>query len=385
MRNLPAACFPASHKLMTTRITSFAICLILSCMPGPVFSADNGPPLKARWSINMGQSGLRRFFATGGELGELINRQVSYQTANRLQSRQGSNPSPDLPRADHSDVLGYVAQSDSLFPVSVNEERLLFIRTLARGARRYEKDKLHSGNDRLDLGLVLAPSARSFASLGIAIEKTRADIKYVTGSTELTGRGPRLDIGVQVKPGLAVGLRAEDLKFTGDNSVSITSPTALLNIRRDIEFHRRFVHLETLLRLDRSRLSWLPAGMQLGAMAGLQYLENDYTSQSNNLGQPVVEPFGNRQRLGIFRTGLYFSSPLGSDTGWTFSTDLMVDHEVSSNMDSPIGQPGSVLPRLAIAKVLGPGKRITFEYQRSQNFGLTRERNNFVLTAVIDF
>ena len=60
--------------------------LLATALPYLAFAAEVSPPAKALWSRTMGQSGLRRFYSTGADLGELVNRQVSYQLARRLET-----------------------------------------------------------------------------------------------------------------------------------------------------------------------------------------------------------------------------------------------------------------------------------------------------------
>lgn len=345
-------------------------------------AAQNGLPPKAQWSRNMGLSGIRRIYATGGELGELVNRQVSYQIAQRISS---SSPRPGLPDAATSRVDGYVAQVDSLLPLDPKPLLPVAIRALARTATRLESDKVHSRNDRLDLGLLFAPTTNSFISLGIGMENTVADLKFVNGKTSGFAIGPRLDAGLVLNNSIALFMRLEDLQFSGDNIVSLNTPGGPLTISRNIKNHRSFYQFESLLRLDRSRLGWLPAGMQLGAMAGIHYLHTYHENQRNSLGQRVEQLYGGHERLGVLRTGAFLSSPLGNGGRWNTYGELLLDYEFDTNLHGVIKDPYSTLFRLAIAHVPGPGKRFSLEYQGSWNGNGTRKRNNFVLSVVLDF
>lgn len=353
-------------------------CLSSTC----TFSAEPTLPPKVQWAQFMGQSGLRRIYATGGELGEMVNRQFSYQVAKRLDS----SPAP-LPRINpaESEAEGYVTQFDTLYPLTPVQKLPVFFRTLVRSAKRIETGKLHSRNDRIDLGVIYAPSAESFLSLGIGMENTSVDLKYVTGETTGFAFGPRLDAGMRLNNTLALYLRLEDLKFSGDNQVSVNTPNGPLSISRDIDNHRSFFQFESILRLTRQQLQWLPPGMQLGGMAGIHYLQTWHETNQNNLGQSVIEPFGFHERLGILRTGAYLSSNLGNSSDWNAYSELLFDYEFDNNLNDVIDESRSVLLRLSIARLFGPGKRLSLEYQGSLNMDGTRKRNNFVLSTVIDF
>ena len=347
-----------------------------------VQAAENTLPPRAQWARGMGQSGLRRIYATGGELGELVNRQVSYQIAQRI---TGLSPRLGLPDASHSKAEGYVAQIDSLIPFKPGPGLPVSIRALGRTATRIEKDKVHSRNDRLDLGMLVAPSVDSFYSLGLAMEYTHADLKFVDGETSGFAIGPRLDGGFRVNDVLALVFRLEDLQFKGENRIMVKTPGGVLNITRDIENHRSYFQIESILRLTRSQLSWLPTGMQLGGMSGIHYLNTWHEQMQNSLGQAVVEPFGDHERLGIVRVGTYLSSTLGDSGSWNTYAELLYDYEFDTNMNRVINDPQSTLLRLSVAHVPGPGKRVSLEYQGSWNAGRTRKRNNWVLSVVMDF
>jgi hypothetical protein len=325
---------------------------------------------------------MRRIFATGGELGELINRQVSYQVSQRLNA---SSPRPGLPDATHTRIDGYVAQVDSLLPFNPGPELPVSARILARSAKRFEKDKVHSRNDRLDLGILFAPSVNSFVTVGVAMENTRVDLKFIDGETSGFAMGPRLDAGLKFNDVLAMIVRMEDLVFRGDNHVRVPTPGGLLAVSRDVENHRSFVQVENIARFTRAQLDWLPAGMQLGGMAGVHYLDTWHESQVDSLGRVVIEPFGLHERLGIFRTGVYLATNLGNSGRWNTYGELLWDNEFDTNMHTLIDERNSYLMRLSFAYVPGPGKRLSLEYQGSWNADGTRKRNNMVISAVLDF
>ena len=365
--------------------------LLATALPYLAFAAEVSPPAKALWSRTMGQSGLRRFYSTGADLGELVNRQVSYQLARRLETawraqHPGTNPQAN---AFASEAEGFVVQYDSLVPLPVTLQRPLFIRTLARTAKRFEPGKLNSINQRYDLGLLYAPSQQTYLGIGLAIEHTRADLKYVQGNTSVNAIGPRLDAGVQLSPILALGLRLEEVTFTGDNEVMVStmtgSMTGSMNIARQLDYQRRYLQTEAIIRLTRTQLPFLPANLQVGGMAAWHYLDLRYESQRNSLGQTVVEPFGNRERLGVFRSGVFVSANIGNNGLWNPYTELLLDREIDNNMTAPLDDRTSVLWRAGLARLLGTGKRISMEYQHSQSRHGARERDNLLLVAVIDF
>src|SRR5690554_4201477 len=182
---------------------------------------------RGQWMASMGESGLRRFYSSGSDLGEVANRVVSYQTANRIYQQTAGQPGAPEPRDIRSRSNTWVVQNDSLFPVTTRLSRPVFGRALVRIADRDEPHRLGSRNDRLDLALLYAPSSRSFVSLGLAGELTRADIEYVEGVTEGKAWGPRVDAGLVLGPVWAVGIRADYMRFSGDNEVRVGTPAGL--------------------------------------------------------------------------------------------------------------------------------------------------------------
>ena len=358
--------------------------LVLLTTGTSITTAAEPPSAQALWARNMGQSGLRRFYATGADLGELVNRQVSYQTANRLATaRLAANPAAAAvaPAALASEASGYVGQYDSLMKLPVSLQQPLFLRTLARTAKRLESDKLHSSNDRYDLGLLYAPSQNSYAGLGIAVEATSADLKYVSGATELDAIGPRFDAGLRLNPVFALGIRAEQLQFSGDNVVTSRGTT----VSRELDYRRRYLQVEAIARLSTQQWQVLPAWLQVGGMVAMHALDTQYESRLNSLGQPVREPFGNNERLMLLRSGLFASATLGARRQWNPYAELLIDREIDNNMTTPLNDRTGAILRTGVAWLPATGKRFSLEYQRSQSHDRLRERNNLLFVVIQDF
>lgn len=368
-------------KVSRGRLCAVALALGLSL---PAIAAEV-PADPAQWSRTLGQSGLRRFYSTGADLGELINRQISAQIANRLETaRRAQNPLHPAQDAE-SDVEGFVVQYDSLMRVDTALPRPFYLRALARSAKRFEHDKVHSRNDRYDLGALYATSQRSYLAAGLGIEQTRADLKYVRGNTRLEAFGPRIDGGIALHPWLALGIRAEQLHFSGANDVEARTSAGPRSVTRSLDYRRRYLQLESIVRLTRAQWPLLPAGWQAGGMVGLHYVDTRYETQRNSLGQLVTEPFGNHEYLGVVRTGLFLQGAFGANGVWTPYSEALVDREFDTNLDRPLSARNTFLLRMGIARTLGPGKRLSLEYQRSQSFNGDRTRNNLILLAVLDF
>ncbi|MEC8861035.1 MAG: hypothetical protein VYE29_13675 [Pseudomonadota bacterium] len=81
------------------------------------------PQERGQWMAAMGESGLRAFYSSGSDFGEIVNRAVSYQTAQRLY--QGAQGRPGAPDADdmRSRSNTWVTQNDSLIPIFDNVAR----------------------------------------------------------------------------------------------------------------------------------------------------------------------------------------------------------------------------------------------------------------------
>lgn len=120
-------------------------------------------------------------------------------------------------------------------------------------------------------------------------------------------------------------------------------------------------------------------------MAALHVLDTRYATQLNSLGERIVEPFGDQEHLGVLRTGGFVSATVGNNGAWNPYTELLLDHELDNNMTGPLDDCTSVLWRTGLARLLRPCKRISVEYQRSESRHGARERDNFLVVAVIDF
>ncbi|MBC54355.1 MAG: hypothetical protein CMQ34_11035 [Gammaproteobacteria bacterium] len=344
------------------------------------------PAERGQWMASMGASGLRRFYASGSDLGEMVNRAVSYQTAQRVFNQQQANPETAPSAQDmrsRSDT--WVMQSDSLIPVADSVARPVFLRTLVRLAGRDEEGRVDSRNDRLDLGLLYAPSADSFVSVGIAGEITDADIYYVTGHTRGKAWGPRFDAGLVLGPVWAVGMRADYLQFDGDNAVTVPTGRGPLTITRDVETRRRYLQIDAMARFSQSTLPWLPAGSVLSWSNSFRHLHTTIEPTRNSLGQLVAEPFGYRERLSLVSTGLNLSYPLGDNGRWSIYGDVTLDYELETSMNHPIDDRTAVTLGSGLVRQLARGKRVQLEFQRYQHTQDTRSRNNLSLIAVVDF
>jgi hypothetical protein len=102
-------------------------------------------------------------------------------------------------------------------------------------------------------------------------------------------------------------------------------------------------------------------------------------------GVTVVEPFGNKERLGIVRGGSFLGATLRRRNNWNATVELMFDHEFDTNMDFPIDDKTTRYVRAGLAYIVRPGKRIQFDYQGFLSLDGMRSRNNFSFIGVIDF
>ena len=158
-----------------------------------------------------------------------------------------------------------------------------------------------------------------------------------------------------------------------------------MQVDRDIEYRRTFLQAELMARYGRAQLHFVPARMVLGWMSGIQYLNTRYEPQVDSRGQLVVEPFGNKERLGIARTGVFLGSNLGRRNNWNANIELMIDREFNTNMNDPIDDRTATYVRGGLAYVLRPGKRLQFDYQGFRSLNGLRKRNNFSIIWIIDF
>lgn len=89
-------------------------------------------------------------------------------------------------------------------------------------------------------------------------------------------------------------------------------------------------------------------------MAALHVLDTRYATQLNSLGQRIIEPFGDQERLGVLRTGGFVSATVGNNGAWNPYTELLLDHELDNNMTGPLDDRTSVLWRTIWLACWGP-------------------------------
>jgi hypothetical protein len=353
------------------------ILVSLLCPIAPALGQGNGVSPPVQWQRDMGVSGLRKFYSTGSDLGELVNRSVSYRIAQSIAARGGT-------RGDiRTDVDNYVGHFDSLIAIQPGTTQPLRLRALARLARRDQSGRMTSSNDRIDLGILYAPAARSFLGIGLAAEWTDVDLEFVTARTEGRALGPRLDAGVVLGDRWALGARIEELRFSGSQTTFLPGADGAAGIRRSIDSERRFLKVEGIKRLDVERIGLSRARTQLHWRSGLYHLSTSYADQVDSTGRPVLEPFGKKERLSTLRSGIQLSQNFSAR--WQGSFEVLWDYEFDTDMSAAIDDPHTLMVRTGIGRTLAPGQRINLEHHRAQSQHRDRVRDLFIVIAVIDF
>ncbi len=333
----------------------------------------------------MGESGLRAFCSSGSDFGEMVNRAVSYQTAQRLY--QGAQGRPGAPDADdmRSRSNTWVTQNDSLIPIFDNVARPVFGRVLVRVAGRDEPGRVQSRSDRLDLGILYAPTAQCFVSIGIGAEETTADILYADGRSRGQSFGPRFDAGMSFGPVWSAGIRYDHLKYQGDSEVNVNTPAGRLNIARDNEYTRQYLQADLIGRFYPNQLPFLPERSVLRWTTSLQMLDNRYEQFTDSLGRQTSEPFGHHERLSLLRSGFNVSRSFREGSDWSMFGELAYDYQFDTNMAFPIDDRSVVTGTVGIVRQLARGKRVQVFYDYYHHTRDRRSRSNISLIGVIDF
>lgn len=376
------------HHHIVFLLTCFFVVSQFSLAQTPARTDSSAsPPTYGQWLGALGASGLRRSQANGSDLGELINRGVTYKTGKQKQRIYLANPlnGGSLSGFDFvSEADGYVAQTGSLMAVDPQFGRHTAIDFTLRTALRRDDD-IDAQSDRLDLGMTwsanyFAKGAGYFSVNGI-YERTDADIKYINGERTGDAWGARLQTGEVLSPAWAWSLRAERVWWSGDGYIYRPSASGPLRIDQDVDYDRTYFNTEVIGRYRLANFLFGPA--QLRWRSGVHWLAVHYEDQINSLGQAAIEAFGPNERLGIVRTGAYIAwSP---SQNWSPYTEWIYDYEFENNMNEVVDDPHTVSVKLGLARLLGPGKRIQLELQRFQGLKGQRVRNGLNLTAVIDF
>lgn len=359
----------------------------LSFVAGAVCSSAIAvtPVERGQWQAAMGESGLRRIYSAGGDMGEIVNRVVSYQTAARVWQMQQNQPNPPAPGDMRSRTESWAAQNDTLIPIADQLARPLYARVMVRFAGREEDDLMSSRSDRLDLGLLYAPTSTSYIGVGIAAEESSSDVLYADGRARGQTFGPRFDAGIVLGPVWAAGIRYDYLHYNGESEVNVRTPTGRMNIQRPSYYQRQYLQANLNARFNKSRLSWLPEGMTLTFANTLQMMRTHHDTVTNNVGQRTTEPFGNNERLTLLRSGLQATWPLSADGQWSAFSQIAVDYEIETNMNFPIDDRAGVVASAAVVRQLARGKRVQVLLDRFQHSNDDRSRNSITLIGVIDF
>lgn len=368
-----------------TRLLFLTLFLVVSIAPES-FAEDLAAAKKSygQWMRLLGSSGLRRSMANGSDLGVLINRSTTYRLA-----RQNKNAfiargeSPENFEFDSS-IDGAVAQAGSLIAISKSEQRHFATEVTWRTAWRFG-EAIDVTSSRLDLAAVwsAAPIAQraGYISVNAIAELTDVDIFYVNGERKGDGYGLRYQMGEVLSDTWAYSLKLEQVRWEGDGFIYRPTGTGPVYIAQDAAYNRRYGNLDVIARFtppvfgETSQLRW---------RSGLHYLSTHYDSQTNSLGQVVIEPFGNKETLALLRTGVYLSWQLGEEKHWSPFIETLYDYEIDTNMNSALDEPHTLAGKLGIAYLPFPGKRLQLEVQRYQGVGGEQVRNSINFTAVWD-
>jgi hypothetical protein len=365
---------------------TFAVSLVaLMSFSSAQFSLSATPQVRGQWAGTMGESTLRRFLSAGGDMGEVVNRVVSYQTANRVWQLQQGRPDAPAPSQMRSRTDSWAAQNDSLIPIAADMERPLFFRVMARAAGREEDGLIRSRSDRLDLALLYAPTSGSYLAAGLSAEESSSDVLYADGRARGQTFGPRFDAGLVINSTWAVGVRYDYLVYKGESEVNVRTPAGRLNIARDSRYTRQYLQAGLMARITPAQLPWLPEGGALRWSNGLQIIQNHYEPGINSIGQQTTEPFGRTEKLSLVRTGLNYTQNITQDGRWSVFGEVGLDYEFDTNMSFPIDDRSSVVYSAALVRQIARGKRVQILVDRFQHINDDRSRNSVTLIGVIDF
>jgi hypothetical protein len=365
----------------------FAV-LVLSATISVVISTQvqsATPQARGQWAAAMGESSLRRFYSAGGDMGEIVNRVVSYQTANRVWQSQQGRPGAPAPSDMRSRTDSWAAQNDSLIPIADAMERPLFARVMVRLAGREEEGLIRSRSDRLDLGLLYAPTSASYIGIGLVAEESSSDVLYADGRARGQTFGPRFDAGLVINSTWSAGIRYDYLMYSGESEVNVRTPGGRLNVARDSEYTRQYMQASLMARITKAQLSWLPEGSVLRWSNGLQMIQNHHERAVNSLGQVATEPFGRTEHLSVLRTGFNYNQNLTQNGVWSAFAEVALDYEIDTNMAFPIDDRAGMVYSAALVRQLARGKRVQILVDRFQHANNDRSRNSVTLIGVIDF
>lgn len=349
---------------------------------------SNGQPY-GRWYGALGVSGLRRSIANTSDLGELINRAVTYRLSRQRQLiHNGQYAGALFPPAFEfeSEIDGVVAQAGSMKKISSMFGRHTALEGTIRQARRMGDD-IDAVSDHIDLGFVWSANwfgnESGYFSLHGVVEQSDADAKFVNGRRKGDSFGGRIQFGEVLNQTWAYSFIAERIWWQGEGYSMRPSALGPIRISQDVEYTRSYVNADVIARY--SLPNFIIPNAQFRWRSGIYYLHNDYENEKNNLDLTAREPFGNQERLGFVRTGGHLSWRYGAEKQWSPFTEFMYDYEIQNNMDSVFDDPHTITLKLGVAWLPKLGKRVQLEAQRYQGVDNERARNNVTLTILMDY
>jgi len=340
-------------------------------------SAANPPREVLQWLSHAGPSGLRRFLSTGSDLGEVQSRVASYRIAAEIRAARAQRGAENN---DHSESHFETAAAQGSVTTRVASllERPVLLRALLRGAWRDEPSRVQGANDRVALGAIYLPTARSYLGLGLALERSAAELHFVDGDSKGFAVGPRLDAGYVVNRHLAVAVRAERTWLEGHLEIA-PGPSAA--VTRDLSTRRTFLKAAVVGRLDAAPL---PGGGRLRPHLALHSVDYRVGRETDSAGRSVSGPFGEESHLRLLQAGAHYGYSIAPSGRWRHWVELLYDYEFSTDMAAPVDDRHTVTAGTGIAWAPAPGRRVHLEYRRYQGWNDRRSRDSLTLVLLFD-
>ena len=355
--------------MSTLKGVFFLSLLLLAASQSGSYAQPSSNGIKNIYSA-AGISGLRKSIAFDAPMGDLLSRTGTHRVAALSQSGQEAQD------YSSSTILG---QFNSIINFANSGATSYFFKTTVRHVDFEESELLRANSKRLDIGVIGMRLSKSnlirYLGLSLISEENIGRPKFVDAYRVGNGSGLRLEGGAQITNKWALSFRTDYLDWQGDNVVDI--PSLPMPISNTVDQVRSYHNID-LIRV-------MPSLGGIGQWrTGVHYLESSYGNQINNLGQAVKEPFGNREEIGIIRTGYSQTWPILQLSNTSFSLEGHIDYEFENSMTTSFDDKTTTAFKIGATWTPSPLHRVQLQWQEFHGTRNVRSRSGPALIILFD-
>ena len=321
----------------------------------------------------LGSLGLLRDYASFELFATADSRMISGRFLDRLRPLIPPGTDPE------TDVTFVVGSLNNIHPTALLGDMPLYLRGNVVVVDRNEAFDFVEPDAtiyRVDGAVAVAPSVRSFLSLGGYFEHTEADIGPIGATVDSTGLGVRADVLYAFDNNFALAARL-DYAYLSERFEGLPpAPPPIVN-RFGQDRHRIYTELVLSRTITDEELSFLTDAFTLRPELNFSYLHNDFIEETNAAGfEENYATFGGAIRL---------EGKLGPRKRFQPYAEVGLATELNNTYDELIGEDLTVNIEGGLTFQIAPGNIINAGVSYGGGTEGRRQETTFVLNASFTF